>query len=112
MAETNYTVLKERTLADLVDEANRGNLPQETIVFVPLGTVDAERNTDAILKITEGQSVEVRNGNFAAPSTRNFPVIPREVEMKESDSFGEARSVNPSVKAPATPAPQENPNED
>lgn len=110
MAETNYTVLKERTLAELVDEANRGNIPQETVVFVPLGTVDAERNTDAILKITDGQSVEARNGNFAAPSTRNFPVIPREVEMKESDSFGEPKSV--SIKAPAAPAPKQEPSED
>lgn len=97
MADTNYTVLKERVLKDLVEE-----LSGDTKVFVPIGNVDAGNGQAAIIKITEGKSTEEKNGDFAAPSTRNFPVIPRRVKMVEADSFGEQRLVN--VRRPAAPA--------
>lgn len=83
---TSYSVLKEVEAGSIDDP--------KTKVFVPLGTVDAQRGTDAIVKITKDQSAEEKNGNFAAPSTRNFPVIPRKVKVVEADEFGEQRSIS------------------
>lgn len=85
MAENkNYSVLKK---------ARASELPPDTEVFVPLGTVDAPNPTGAIVKITEDGTAEAKNGEFAAPSTRNFPVYPRTVELVEDDSFGEAQKI-------------------
>lgn len=95
MPDTNYTVLKERTLADLIKEVQSEDSPlsSTTKVFVPLGSTEASNGQQAIIKVTAGKSAEEKNGDFAAPSTRNFPVYPRHVKMVEDDAFGQPRSV-------------------
>ena len=84
MAEnTDYVVLKNR---------KAGHLDPDQEVWVPVTDkpVNASTNKEAIVKATEGASAEEKTGDFAAPSVRNFPVIPREVKTVEVDEFGES----------------------
>lgn len=95
--DKKYTVLKERLAQDL---------PAGTKVYVPLGITEAANGKEAVVKITKDSTPEDKNGNFAAPSTRNFPVYPRKVKMVEADEFGEPTS--PRTAGSTPPAPKGN----
>lgn len=103
MAETDYVVLKQAAEKQEIDKA----LADGGRVWVEVGTANAGSNTEAIAKATEGWTDEEKKGNYAAPSQRNFPVIPRDVRTKVVDEFGEpstAGTRKPRASKPKEPA--------
>lgn len=84
MADTDYVVLKQAEKQEQIDKA----LAEGAKVWVEIGTAPGAVNTEAIAKVTEGWTDEEKNGSYAAPSQRNFPVIPRALNTKVVDEFG------------------------
>jgi hypothetical protein len=104
---TDYVVLKEVPFTGTVDELKALVEKGSGRIWVEIdGNVSAERNVDAIKKATDGWTDDDKRGNYAAPSQRNFPIIPRDIRTKVVDEFGEPSTAGTrrrsSAKEPAT----------
>jgi hypothetical protein len=104
---TDYVVLKEVPFTGSFEELKALVEKGSGRIWVEVdGKVAADRNTDAIKKATKDWSDDDKRGNYAAPSARNFPVIPRDVTTKVVDEFGEPSTAGTRQrrKAPEAPA--------
>lgn len=82
--ETTYVVLKEAASEGEIDKAKAAGKR----IWVEIDEINAERNTEAVVKATSGWGDEEKGGNYAPVSRRNFPVIPRNLTTKVVDEFG------------------------
>lgn len=84
--KTDYVVLKQVEDQAAIEEAAASGAR----VWVEVASsISADGNKDAITRSTSGWDDDKKRGNYAAPSARNFPVIPRDVTTKVIDEFGE-----------------------
>lgn len=107
MAEkTDYVVLKD---SDGKPETISKALENGARVWIELeSSVAADKNTEAITIATKAFSEEGKKGNYAAPSVRNFPIIPRMIRTEVVDEFGAPSTTGsrPRKPAPLTPSGQ------
>lgn len=98
---TDYVVLKEVPFTGTFDELKALVEKGSGRIWIEIDNIAAERNTDAIKLATEGWTEDDKRGNYAAPSQRNFPVIPRDIRTKVVDEFGAPSTAGTRKRSPA-----------